>query len=481
MAVFTIFCHGTGEHRGKNKENEIIHDLSDLILGDEYQDFLILDGPGAGDIMPGTFDPFTVDKNKKKSSPNWSKTDNKILDIAGWKGRGAASDWHENSIDTIANSFSHAVTSGGKLGLGLGIAASTPGLGHLALAGGAIGSAVLSLNKKARGNIYGEGMDDNIRHAIAVLSERWNGDLSGKTINLIGWSRGAITCIRMANWIKEFYGSGPSINIFAIDPVAGNDLGTASEDTYVIPDIVKKFIGIIVQDDKRGGFLPQDINRLEPQSPQTEFVLLPFPGSHDTPCRATKSTEYSEVPHITRYLAYHFLAGNGTVFKCADKYSSFSCLQLSNMYANIKLKKAGYAKLGKSGLMKAAMGGITQRSISSELDKYISHHPNFFVNEHHVECFKKAHNSIYNLIFKPAARFALPPVGMPALRQRRGAVFGPNPLQQQAVQYQQADAASYQLTSALGGITNSLPNAGALSQADNGAMVTGRSLLRSLS
>mgnify|MGYP000968184772 CR=1 FL=1 len=481
MAVFTIFCHGTGEHRGKNKENEIIHDLSDLILGAEYQDFLILDGPGAGEIIPGTFDPFTIDKNKKKTSPDWSKTDNRILDVAGWKGHGAASDWSENSVKTIANSFAHAVSSGGKAGVGLGIAASTPGLGHLALAGGAIGSAYLSISKKARGNIYGEGMDDNIRHAIATLSELWDGDLSGKTINLIGWSRGAITCIRMANWIKEFYGSGPSINIFAIDPVAGNDLGTKSEDTYIIPDIVKKFIGIIVQDDKRGGFLPQDINRLELQSQQTEFVLLPFPGSHDTPCRATKSTDYSEVPHITRYLAYHFLNKNGTTFKHADTYAMFSSLQLSNMYANIKLKKTGYAKLGKSGLMKAAMGGITQRKISSELDKYISHDTNFFVNEHHVECFKKAHNNIYNLIFKPAARFAIPPVNTPVLRQRRGAVSGPNPLQQQVAQYQQADAASHALTEALGGIQNSIPLAASLSKPDNGAMAPGRSLLRTLS
>lgn len=477
MSVFTIFCHGTGEHRDKNKENEIIHDLSDLILGTEYQDFLILDGPGAGEIMPGTYDPFSASKHSKTSAPQWSQTDNRILDMAGWRNSQSASAWSEDSHTTFNNVRSSLKSSGHGF------------IGRIIKPFGGLVRSKLDNDHEVRGNVYGEGMDDNIRHAIASISEVWNGDLNGKTINLIGWSRGAITCIRIANWIKEFYGSGPDIHIFAIDPVAGNDLGFESEDTYIIPDIVKKFVGIIVQDDKRGGFLPQDINRLQPQSQQNEFVLLPFPGSHDTPCRATKSTEYSDVPHITRYLAYHFLNDNGTQFKCPDKYSSFSPVNLSSMYANIKLKSSGYSMLGKAGLVKAAMGGITQRAISGELDRYISHNTEFFVNEHHVECFKKAHTAMHNIFFKPqlaprptsTATVAPPPR---AGRQRSAAVFGKSPVQIQLDIFDKSDRNSYDLLRKLGAImehpSGAIPNYGHLAKPGNGAMASGRSLLQDL-
>ncbi|HDN27475.1 MAG TPA: hypothetical protein ENG03_10355 [Thioploca sp.] len=46
--IFTVFCHGTGEHRAKNNDDELIHYLSGIVNGTEYNDLLIFDGPGTG-------------------------------------------------------------------------------------------------------------------------------------------------------------------------------------------------------------------------------------------------------------------------------------------------------------------------------------------------------------------------------------------------------------------------------------------------
>lgn len=489
MTVFTIFCHGTEQSRkGDNKSGEIIRDLSDLAAGTEYQDFLILDGPGSdliklgfkrGSLTPGSFDPYTRDKIKKSDSPSWSKTDNYILDMNTWDRNGNVHTWTEDPEKTYQN-----VQNGLKESNFSGRHFLKPFQGVL--------KAVLNKNNANRGGVYGEGMDDNIRHAISTISETWNGNFAGKTLNLIGWSRGAVTCIRMSNWIKEFLGSDININIFAIDPVAGNDLGEMSADTFIIPDIVKKFIGIIVQDDKRGGYKPQDISRLKFQSAATEVAFLPIPGSHDSLVKVNKDDNHFEVPYITRYLAYHFLNENGTNFNAVDEYSRITPANLTELYAAIKLKQDSYKNLGKSNFEKAAQGGIIQRRINTELDKYISHNTDFFVNEHHVECFKKAHLNTYNIFFKMQPHLPPPPITRnrsnaifaPPIPLRRGAITGLSPNQKAMGSFQVTSPASFKVLEQLGAITTTpsgpIVKSGHLACLDNGASSTGRSMLRSI-
>jgi hypothetical protein len=73
----------------------------------------------------------------------------------------------------------------------------------------------------------GHGVDDDTRHAIVTIA---NLRELPETVNLIGWSRGAVTCLTIANMLYD-----PStteglfrqikVNIFAVDPVAGAEAG----------------------------------------------------------------------------------------------------------------------------------------------------------------------------------------------------------------------------------------------------------------
>ena len=68
----------------------------------------------------------------------------------------------------------------------------------------------------------GFGVEDNARHAIVTIA---NLDTLPQTINMIGWSRGAVTALVIANLLfdpstTEGLFRQVNVNIFAIDPVA---------------------------------------------------------------------------------------------------------------------------------------------------------------------------------------------------------------------------------------------------------------------
>lgn len=483
MAVFTVFCHGTKEHRANGNHTELIHALSEKAGGAEYEEFLILDGPGSAvssdrrNRMAGTFDAFDRAKGKKGAAPAWSRTGNDVMDVAAWRG-GSVPTWSGSAVK-LTGSVLGGVTSAGKGGKAVGALGFLLSPLTFALGGAALQSS------KHRGLAFGEGMDDNIRHAMAAMANKWP-DLNGHTVNMVGWSRGAVTCIRMANWIQEFFGKGVSVNIFAVDPVAGGDLGEEVADTYTIPSVVKHFVGLICMDDKRGGFKPQDIRRLKLENPQgTQLALLPMPGSHDTPVKLGKDPDFAEVAEVSRYIAYKFLKDRGTSFR--DQETVYGAAQLAERYASTKGKAAGYGKLGKRGIGKAAMGGIIRRDVHTDLHRYISGHTAYFVNEHHVECFKAAFPSIHALFFS-----ASPPV--PASRAGASVVSVPvqSGLGRQLQEFYQQAPASCELLMKLGmverhtaGMWGMGPGYWAfkpsgLYTGDSGAMLGARGLLRQL-
>jgi hypothetical protein len=53
----------------------------------------------------------------------------------------------------------------------------------------------MNITKNWQGSVSGSGWDDNVIHAIATISEL---DPLPERINMIGWSRGAVTCTKTA-------------------------------------------------------------------------------------------------------------------------------------------------------------------------------------------------------------------------------------------------------------------------------------------
>ena len=354
MPVFTILNHGTNSHRSRT-DGEIIADFGRNVAGTEYKDFLITDGPGSKGTakapMPGTFDPFTKDKVAKKKTEEWSKTPTRTLaNISGKEQR------------------------------------------FFEPAGHGVLKAIVP--EKQHAGITGEGWDDNIRHVIATLAELPS---SSGTINMIGWSRGAVTCLRMANWIREFLGPGFEINIFAIDPVAGLDAGVELKDTAVIPRTVRNYVAILALDEMRGDFAPQDLSRIKIEDPtETNVAFLPFPGVHNTPV-IEKDAKLAEVTKVVRHLGYKFLTKHGTAFKKAE--TTFTASQLCELYAAMQQKREGYRAMMKKDVEARLSGGIVERGVRQHAASYVHADAKFFINEHHRECMKRAAPDVYNYFF----------------------------------------------------------------------------------
>src|SRR5262249_28628624 len=132
-------------------------------------------------------------------------------------------------------------------------------------------------------------------------------------VNLIGWSRGAVTCIRIANKLltNEATASMPC-NIFAVDPVAG----TGSKDKEGVDKLgrnVKNYVAILAMHERRSYFKPQDWSRLSVvDESATRACMLPFPGLHST---LVTVKEPRETAQIVRVLAVKFLEKHGSSFK----------------------------------------------------------------------------------------------------------------------------------------------------------------------
>lgn len=356
--VFTIFNHGTASHRSRT-DGEIIAEFGRKAQGVEYKDFLITDGPGGtakSDAKPdekapmaGTFDPYT--RNKVAKSPA-------ELQKAGFK-------------------------------VGFGVKHGLPGADP----------KFMSMNKpfQATGLMTGKGWDDNVIHAMAAISEL---NPLPDTINMIGWSRGAVTCTKMAFKLAEVYPQ-MAINIFAIDPVAG--IGNkADADASALKANVKNYVAILAMHEQRVSFKPQDIKRVS-IAPSVNAAFLPFPGKHDTPVMQ-KSTP-PETNQMVWSLAMRFLKHFGSNFTSAF-VPLYTLQETCNMYGRMRVHMADYHALRQHGLsLKAtaarAMGlGLKGRDFAvNKMDKYVVD-ADYFINEHHREAFRRAYPKVHMYLFE---------------------------------------------------------------------------------
>jgi hypothetical protein len=347
MAVFTIYCHGTGGHRDK-PDKEIVAAMGRRAVGQEYVNYLILDGVGG------------TPKNKEGKNP-------------------------------MAGTFNWADKNKGAKG-------GTP-----AELGG--GERVRGLFKSMRASASGFGLDDNVRHAIVAVANLIDGPGLPDTINMIGWSRGAITAISIANALFDpstTEGLFRSIrcNIYAIDPVAGAEAGHGpdAESKRLVPPTVKNLMVLLATGENRTTFSPQDLSRLQVvDKAATNAVFLPFPGKHSTVAQQDDPKAF-EVANVCWTLAYRFFRQFGT-----DPGNPARVLrsdeQMLDDYSGIVLKKPQYAKIRQKGFKQWVIGkGFGQRDFAKNLDKYVLS-PDYFINEHHRALFMKHFPQTYDWLF----------------------------------------------------------------------------------
>lgn len=246
------------------------------------------------------------------------------------------------------------------------------------------------------GTLTGRGWNDNVIHAIAVISEL---DPLPGTVNMIGWSRGAVTCTKIAIKLREIY-PDMDVNIFAVDPVAG--IGNKSDkDASTILENVRNYLAVLSMDETRGFFKPQDIKRVTFTNRSTNAIYLPFPGNHSGQVNLDKSCKkgIGESAQVTWFLAMKFLKHFGSDFT-QNPSPNYDSRELCNLYANMLIKMPNYRASRPNLQGGVVMGGRKTRDfLKNRVHQYVKH-SGYFINEHHRRVFKRAYPNIYHWVFE---------------------------------------------------------------------------------
>ncbi len=323
-----------------------------------------------------------------------------------------------------------------------------------------------------RGVVTGAGMDESVRHALAFIkgtpdeslyrddvemepdftkttkpapikmhglnsSGQKNTSLSGITpqmlqqeilrrgrkskgitkVNLIGWSRGAVTCIMIANAIAADPDlKGIRVRIFAVDPVPGGLNQAFYSSMTSLPRCVDEYFGVYARDEVSRNFSPV----IPKTKMSTSVTLLPMPGMHATVAgnsfldknASVHSAFNLEGPgRITRFWAERCLMRWGVNMERTARYSD---TELCNMYEQILAADGEFKKMRGYSYVKMKQGyWNTYRQFYMQGSGWLSNYWTLeelgnvcdamkmmtelggrtFVNWHHLAVYKKTHRN----------------------------------------------------------------------------------------
>lgn len=239
------------------------------------------------------------------------------------------------------------------------------------------------------GLFFGTGVEKNVERAIEAIKGLPS---LPSTLNMCGWSRGAVTCLKIANDLqKDPRLSSIRVNIFAIDPVPGT--------SFVGNDHMWKDIGLSGNIDRYMAIIAQHERRIEmtPVVPSTTdkraWVDL-MPGVHSSMVQETAGAPGPAT--LVRHLATKFLTEAGTKFfspRLLDNY------RILSIYDAIKRNWNAFKQLGEdeAGFIRRKMGN-TLRPVKDDREgpnrTLLPRLAGFFVNNHHREVFAMTYPNV---------------------------------------------------------------------------------------
>ncbi|MBA6115891.1 hypothetical protein MXF29_01195 [Pseudomonas sp. NC26] len=254
MSVFTAYFCGTGAHRfdGSNPNfwnGELVSSLADNDQSREFAHWVAVDGPGSGNLQddslfvePGGYFNWTG----QLFGHGWEENVAHVLQVI--KGR---SDWQRTEL-------------------------SEREYEKLKAAGVPIPDATATASWFWRTYAYGK------RHPTPqALQEQiitqFRKPRIPTQVNLVGWSRGGISCHMLANAMA----ADPAlkaipVNIFTIDPVPG--VGNMQAHRVKLAGNVREYVGFYSRDERSKGFACV----IPSTAPGTRMCIYPMPGRHAT-------------------------------------------------------------------------------------------------------------------------------------------------------------------------------------------------------
>jgi len=253
MSIFTVYFSGTGATRfDTNNPNywngELISTLASNEQGREFADWIALDGPGSGNLQADELSVYS-------STSSIAGT----LFGAGWGAN------VQHAVNMIQGEFEWERT---QL-----TADDVEKLKAAGIPAEDLSSASVLLQRHTQ---YPERRvsQQRLQQQIAAVFRK---DQLPTQINVVGWSRGAVSCHMLANALLENprLASIP-VRILAIDPVPGALNFQAQRVT--LGDNVQEYVGVYARDERSLGF-----NAVVPKtSSATRCTIFPVPGRHGT-------------------------------------------------------------------------------------------------------------------------------------------------------------------------------------------------------
>ncbi|KAB0505328.1 hypothetical protein [Pseudomonas lini] len=267
MTALTIFFCGTGSTKfddinANYWDGELVSTLASHHLGREFAEWIVVDGPGSGNLQAD--DLFTKSEEYGLSGTlfgkGWEQNVQHAINII--KGQ---CDWQREQL-------------------------TEEEYNRLKAAGIPIEDVKVEGSWFWRKYNYGDrSVTQQALQEQIIKTFRKDGVIPTQ-VNLVGWSRGGISCHMLANaMFKDSELKNIPVNIFAIDPVPG--IGNFQDDKVKLGPNVKEYVGFYARDERSKGFscvIPQTATG-------TKTHIYPIPGRHAT--MAGNATSTGGVPN----------------------------------------------------------------------------------------------------------------------------------------------------------------------------------------
>lgn len=185
-------------------------------------------------------------------------------------------------------------------------------------------------------------------------------------VNLIGWSRGGVSCHMLANaMFEDDQLKNIPVNIFAVDPVPG--LKNFQKHRTSIPANVNNYVAVYARDERSRGFTPTVPNF----SKQNKAIIIPVPGRHATlvgngAIDGENGEQVLSAPgKLVRHLAEKYLTDWGTKFEL-DKKLNLSPGEMAQLYEDMVEDTKKYEDLRSKSYVSANV--IWEFNVTQEID-----------------------------------------------------------------------------------------------------------------
>lgn len=250
---------------------------------------------------------------------------------------------------------------------------------------------------KISGLLGGKGVDANVSFVVNEVKGHYTSGSDNMVLNMCGWSRGAVTCIKIANALHADSATRAiPVNIFAIDPVPGGSaLNNHMWRSITMTPNIRICNVVLSQHDRRSLFAPYYPEVL---GPFTDVDIMP--GDHST--IVEEKPGRTEAYELVKDMAKRFLLGRGTRFSHGELLSSADILKRYALIAEHFDDYAQFAKGASKGWEKRFKGERVIRDVNrNEVAQMLPIKPQFFLNEHHRIVFQSLFPALTNELDGP--------------------------------------------------------------------------------